>query len=491
MWGKPFLPLPQGVDPAFHSQYQTNLLARLGQAAAAYGAAPRGQQWAQAANAVAQNVAPLAGQYQALSREREVQNRQLSQRDRQIQLQEENYRLQRAQFQKKIIEAQQAQQQREAFARSALAGEFGPIVQQAVQNGNIDGAMAAVNEEMKQRMVNQIPAKSNPLSDQEELFLRTQSEDPEVRRVAQEEIAFRDRRDIAKANKIDIRTGQPDTFARKSLEAFASDNASAMKIFREQRQTAVRMSGLVDRMGKALERSGWMEGRLRTGAFGQLGKTMSQIGIGLAQLVGDESSAQQMRELKFANLEDFISASKQFQLVAQSALKGDVTNRELQVVLDSIPSLARTPEGNRLIIKQLKRALGRVKDRVDFLSDMKTRPENRGYLPPGWESELADYDDRTAVEISEEFQREYDAAIGKITSQELPELGERKPVASSIDPSSVAKLGASASKEDLRMLIPDRKAAEAMREYVRRNAKNKDAKPLPKAVMDRVLELLQ
>ena len=202
--------------------------------------------------------------------------------------------------------------------------------------------------------------------------------------------------------------------------AFAKElgkqDAERISELQDNAQTAFRNRAEIDRMSAALE-----SGKFTTGVFADARQFLAR----LATFVGASEETQQIiGDAATADVLD--SASKNLAVEVASKL-GRITNMSLGFVIDSLPALTRTPEGNKILLEVMSRTatreieLANLGDR--YANEFGTlRPESE----PSFFQAMRDLEENDPV-ITEELRKRIIGGSKKAPKSFVEVFGDGKP----------------------------------------------------------------
>jgi hypothetical protein len=161
--------------------------------------------------------------------------------------------------------------------------------------------------------------------------------------------------------------GEQETAFAKEL---GKEEAKGVTEIRQRGTAAFRNLAEIERMSAAIE-----SGRFRTGVLSDIRVFMARltdfVGVPpdhfLYKLVGDAATA------------DTLDAAANVLGVEAAQKLGRITNMSLTFIRDSLPSLTRTPEGNRILLEVMKRTEGRE---IEIASLVEQFIQQHGSLTP-------------------------------------------------------------------------------------------------------------
>jgi hypothetical protein len=140
----------------------------------------------------------------------------------------------------------------------------------------------------------------------------------------------------------------------KGKEAFAKATAEA-DVKRIASQVGAATQATKDKVEIARMRAALDAGDFKTGAFAQ----QRQFVARLANFLGLDEDNPVLEEIGNARTSDTLDAAVNKMAINEAANLGRITNMSLGFVKDSLPSLTRTPEGNRILIDVMDRSADR------------------------------------------------------------------------------------------------------------------------------------
>ena len=127
-------------------------------------------------------------------------------------------------------------------------------------------------------------------------------------------------------------------------DALGKKDAERVDSLESNAQTAINALAEIDRMSAAIE-----SGRFITGVF-------SDFRVFLARFADFVGASEETKELLGdAATSDTLDAAANRLAVEAASNLGRITNMSLQFIRDSLPSLMRTPEGNRILLEVMRR----------------------------------------------------------------------------------------------------------------------------------------
>ncbi|KKM22957.1 hypothetical protein LCGC14_1620040 [marine sediment metagenome] len=135
---------------------------------------------------------------------------------------------------------------------------------------------------------------------------------------------------------------------RAFIKELSKLDAGRVAELQDNAQTAFRNRAEIDRMTAALE-----SGKFTTGVFADARHFLA----GLATFVGASEETQQI--IGDAATADVLDAASKNLAVEMAQKLGRITNMSLGFVIDSLPALTRTPEGNKILLEVMGRTATR------------------------------------------------------------------------------------------------------------------------------------